>query len=150
MIRDLPHYFNTAADPALAGMDVAGAMAFNREDSMLHMPYGQARFEGIVADPITKAGLDSLVAALHAEGRRFFDEPTAQHELDAVLSINNYHAAYAAVAYYPGLTVPMGYTSAGEPRGLTFFAPSHQEEQLLSLASAYETVAPMRSPAPLP
>ena len=150
MIRDLPHYFNTAADPALAGMDVAGAMAFNREDSMLHMPYGQARFEGIVADPITKSGLDSLVAALHAEGRRFFDEPMTQYELDAVLSINNYHAAYAAVAYYPGLTVPMGYTSAGEPQGLTFFAPSHQEEQLLSLGSAYETVAPMRSPAPLP
>ena len=150
MIRDLPHYFNTAADPALAGVDVAGAMAFNRKDSMLHMPYGQARFEGIVADPITKGGLDSLIAALHAEGRRFFDEPTAQHELDAVLSINNYHAAYAAVAYYPGLTVPMGYTSAGEPRGLTIFAPSHQEERLLSLALAYETVAPMRSPAPLP
>ena len=144
MIRDLPHYFNTAAAPEFAGMDVAGAMAFNRQDSTLHMPYGQARFEGIVADPITEGGLDSLIAALHAEGRRFFDEPMAAHELDAVLSINNYHAAYAAVAYYPGLTVPMGYFANGEPAGLTFFAPSHKEERLLGLAAAYEAATKQR------
>lgn len=144
MIRDLPHYFNTAAAPEFAGMDVAGAMAFNREDSLLHMPYGQARFEGIVADPITEGGLDSLITALHAEGRRFFDEPMTAHDLDAVLSINNYHAAYAAVAYYPGLTVPMGYYANGEPAGLTFFAASHEEERLLGLAAAYEAVTKQR------
>ena len=144
MIRDLPHYFNTAAAPEFAGMDVAGAMAFNRQDSALHMPYGQARFEGIVADPITDGDLDSLIAELHAEGRRFFDEPMAAHELDAVLSINNYHAAYAAVAYYPGLTVPMGYYANGEPAGLTFFAPSHEEERLLGLATAYEAATKQR------
>ena len=144
MIRDLPHYFNTAATPEFAGMDVASAMAFNRQDSTLHMPYGQARFEGIVADPITEGGLDSLIADLHAEGRRFFDEPMAAHELDAVLSINNYHAAYAAVAYYPGLTVPMGYYASGEPAGLTIFAPSHEEERLLGLAAAYEAATKQR------
>jgi len=144
MIRDLPHYFNTASSPEFAGMDVAGAMAFNREDSVLHMPYGQARFEGIVADPITEGGLDSLITALHAEGRRFFDEPMAENDLDAVLSINNYHAAYAAVAYYPGLTVPMGYYANGEPAGLTFFAPSHEEELLLGLAAAYEAATKQR------
>ena len=38
MIRDLPHYFNTAAAPEFVGMDVAGAMAFNREDSTLTCP----------------------------------------------------------------------------------------------------------------
>ncbi len=144
MIRDLPHYFNTVAAPEFAGMDIAGAMAFNRQDSALHMPYGQARFEGIVADSITDGGLDSLIAELHAEGRRFFDEPMAAHELDAVLSINNYHAAYAAVAYYPGLTVPMGYYANGEPAGLTFFAPSHEEERLLGLATAYEAATKQR------
>ena len=144
MIRDLPHYFNTAAAPEFAGMDVAGAMAFNRQDSTLHMPYGQARFEGIVADPITDGGLDSLVAALHAEGKRFFDEPMAAHRLDAIVSINNYHASYAAVAYYPGLTVPMGYYANGEPAGLTFFAPSHEEERLIGLAAAYEAATKQR------
>ena len=144
MIRDLPHYFNTASSPEFAGMDVAGAMAFNREDSVLHMPYGQARFEGIVADPITEGGLDSLITALHSEGRRFFDKPMAENDLDAVLSINNYHAAYAAVAYYPGLTVPMGYYANGEPAGLTFFAPSHEEELLLGLAAAYEAATKQR------
>lgn len=144
MIRDLPHYFSTAAAPQFAGMDVAGAMAFNREDSLLRMPYGQARFEGIVADPITEAGLDSLIAALHAEGRRFFDEPMQANALDAVVSINNYHAAYAALAFYPGLTVPMGYNADGEPAGLTFFATSHEEERLIGLAAAYEAASKQR------
>lgn len=138
MIRDLPHYFQHAAASEFASLDVAGVMAFNRTDSALHMPYGQARFEGIVNDPITAAGLDSLVDALNAEGKRFFDEPMEEHGLDAVLSINNYHAAYAAVAFYPGLTVPMGYYANGEPAGLTFFAPGHEEERLLGLAAAYE------------
>ncbi|MBO75735.1 MAG: amidase [Flavobacteriales bacterium] len=148
MIRDLPHYFNTAAAPEFAGMDVAGAMAFNRRDSGLHMPYGQARFEGIVADPVTNSGLDSLVAMLHEEGRSFFDEPMATHGLDALISVNNYHAAYAAVAYYPGLTVPMGYSAKGEPAGLTFYVPSHEEERLLGLAAAYEAASKQRQ-APL-
>ncbi len=141
MIRDLPHYFNTAAAKEFAGMDIAGAMAFNRQDSVLNMPYGQARFEGIVADPISKGELDSLIQRLHSAGRRFFDEPMEEHSLDAVLSINNYHAAYAAVAYYPGITVPMGYHAKGEPAGLTFFAPSHEEERLLGIAAAYEVTS---------
>mgnify|MGYP001953159742 CR=1 FL=1 len=46
------------------------------------------------------------------------------HNLDGFLSINNYHAAFAAVAEYPALTVPMGYTEEGEPKGLTFNASS--------------------------
>ena len=59
-------------------------------------------------------------------------------ELEGLISINNYHAAYAALAFYPGISVPMGYTAEGEPAGLTLFAPSHHEFELLGWAAGYE------------
>ena len=141
MIRDLPHYFNTAA----RGVGRNGCRrchGLNREQHT-HMPYGQARFEGIVADPITEGRLDSLIAFFMRKVGGF-DEPMTEYDLDAVLSINNYHAANAAVAYYPGLTVPMRYYANGEPAGLTFFAPSHEEERPLGLAAAYEAATKRR------
>ncbi len=66
------------------------------------------------------------------------------HNLDAVLSINNYHAGYAAVAKYPALTVPMGYKDSGEPISLTFIAKPFKEAELLRLGAAYEKAFPKR------
>ena len=63
-----------------------------------------------------------------------------KYNLDAVLTINNYHAAYAAVAFYPCLTVPMGYTDQGEPKNLTFVAESFTEPKLYALGAAYENL----------
>ena len=65
---------------------------------------------------------------------------------DAVLSINNYNAGVAAVAYYPALTVPMGFQDNGAPQNLTFIAPSRQEQQLFLLAAAYEKLTQHRTP----
>ena len=65
-------------------------------------------------------------------------------ELDAILSINNYHAGYAAVAKYPALTVPMGYKPSGEPISLTFIAPAFHESLLLRLGKAFEAVTKAR------
>jgi amidase len=60
------------------------------------------------------------------------------NRLDAILSINNYNAGQAAAAKYPGLTVPMGYTSKGEPKGLTFMAQPYKESDLFSYAKLFE------------
>ncbi|MGB7842526.1 MAG: amidase, partial [Salinimicrobium sp.] len=53
-------------------------------------------------------------------------------------SINNYHAAYAAVAKYPALTVPMGYVETGEPENATFIARPFEEVKLLKMGAAFE------------
>ncbi len=68
------------------------------------------------------------------------------HNLDAILSINNYYAGHAAISFYPCLTVPMGYSTEGEPGSLTFIAPSFSEEKLLALGAAYESVTKHRKP----
>ena len=68
----------------------------------------------------------------------------AEAGLDAVLSINNWSAGYAAVARYPALTVPMGYEKSGQPKGITFIGRPFDEAQLLKIAYAFEQAAKSR------
>ena len=140
----LPNYFNSQANSALFGNDVQSVIDFNQQDSILRMPYGQTRLEGVVAEELTDDELQSLVNRLNHAATSFFNTPIDTHNLDAILSLNNYHAAYAAAAFYPCLTVPMGYTLQGEPKNLTFIAPSFQEQKLYSLGAAFESLTRYR------
>ena len=140
----LPNYFNSQANSTLFGNDVQSIIDFNKQDSILRMPYGQTRLEGVVAEELTDDELQSLVNRLNHAATSFFNTPIDNHNLDAILSLNNYHAAYAAAAFYPCLTVPMGYTLQGEPKNLTFIAPSFQEQKLYSLGAAFESLTRYR------
>ena len=140
----LPNYFNSQANSTLFGNDVQSIIDFNKQDSILRMPYGQTRLEGVVAEELTDDELQSLVNRLNHAATSFFNTPIDTHNLDAILSLNNYHAAYAAAAFYPCLTVPMGYTLQGEPKNLTFIAPSFQEQKLYSLGAAFESITRYR------
>ena len=144
MKTDLPNYFNSQANSTLFGNDVQSVIDFNQQDSVLRMPYGQTRLEGVVAEELTDDELQSLVDRLNHAATSFFNAPIDIHNLDAILSLNNYHAAYAAAAFYPCLTVPMGYTLQGEPKNLTFVAPSFQEQKLYSLGAAFESLTRYR------
>jgi len=101
-------------------------------------PYGQALFLGIIEDSASEKEFSAIKDTLKTNGIRFFEKPMNEHNLDVVLSINNYHAGYAAVAKYPAITVPMGYTSANQPKGLTFIGKPFTEEQLLQFAYIFE------------
>jgi len=144
MKNDLPAYLKTNASANIMITDIASAVAFNKQDTLINVPYGQQLFEGIVNDSTTADAFIDIKRNLEETGRRYFDVSMDTHELDAVLSINNFHAAYAAVAKYPALTVPMGYTDEGEPEGLTFIGKPLSEKLLLQLASKYEAVSKQR------
>jgi amidase len=146
MREDLPAYLQgQIRDTVAVGVrSVADVVAFNRADSLLRVPYGQALLEGILADTTSEEAFEKVRSGLLADGRRFFTEPWEAHRLDAVLSVNNYHAGYAAVARYPALTVPMGYRESGEPTGLTFIGRPFQIPELLRLAHAFEQLGPER------
>jgi Asp-tRNA(Asn)/Glu-tRNA(Gln) amidotransferase A subunit family amidase len=47
----------------------------------------------------------------------------------------------ANLACYPALNVPNGFTAAGTPTHVTFFARPFGEMELLALARAYQDVA---------
>jgi amidase len=84
--------------------------------------------------------------SLRKAGRSYFDEAWDANQLDAILSVNNRHAGYAAVARYPALTVPMGYRESGEPAGLTFISHPFQIPDLIRMAWAFEQLGPFRHP----
>ena len=144
MKNDLPAYLKANASANITITDIPSAVAFNKQDTLIHIPYGQQLFEGIVNDSTTADDFADIKRNLEETGRRYFDVSMDTHKLDAVLSINNFHAAYAAVAKYPALTVPMGYTDEGEPKGLTFIGKPLSEKLLLQLASKYEEVSRRR------
>lgn len=122
---------------------VEDVVKFNSQDSLVRIPYGQARFDGILADSTTQDEFEKIKTDLMAAGRSFF-KIMEEKNLDAVLSINNYHAGYAAVAEYPALTIPMGYKPTGEPENLTFIGKPFTEAQLLRIGKAYEDLTHAR------
>lgn len=144
MKNDLPIYLSTAAGPSVKVKSVQDVIDFNKSDSLKIMPYGQRLFDSIMADPTTEEEFEAIKKTLKSNGRAFFDNPMTIYNLDAVLSINNYHAGYAAIAEYPALTVPMGYIDNGAPKGLTFIAKPLQESLLLKWAYAYEQASKER------
>jgi amidase len=144
MKKDLPEYLQKHANAAVTLKSVEDVMEYNRKDSLRSAPYGQALFEGIVADKGSSEDLERIKDTLSTNGKLFFEEPMNKHNLDGILSINNFHAGYAAVAKYPAITVPMGYQKDGKPRGLTFIARPFQEKSLWQWALAYEQVSKAR------
>lgn len=144
MQKDLPNYIAKKVDATLKIKDVSAIIAFNKKDSAVRMPYGQKLFYGIINDSATAEEFAQIKDTLQRNGREFFDAAIQKNKLDAVLSINNYMGGYAAVAKYPALTVPMGYTKENRPMGLTFIAPTLSEAELLELGYAFEQISKMR------
>lgn len=144
MKEDLPDYLKMHASENIKFKNLEEIMAFNQNDSLKRMPYNQGIFDGIIADATSAEDFLKIKETLKTNGTEFFKKPMNEYNLDAILSINNYHAAYAAVALYPCLTMPMGYKPTGEPIGLTFIGKPFQEAELLQLARGFEKENPVR------
>jgi amidase len=139
MKNDLPQYLKTHTNQEKVKIkNVTDIVSFNLKDAAVRMPYGQNLLEDILNDSTSMDVLDIMKTDLEKKGRTYFDIVMDEHRLHAVLSINNYHASYAAVAKYPALTVPMAYKSSGEPIGLTFIGKPFKEAHLLRMGSAFE------------
>ena len=143
MKHDLPKYLSNNASKTIDTKDVNWVVKFNKKDSLLRAPYGQQLFEGIVKDSTTLAQLEIVKNNLMSEGKKFL-EALETENVDAILSINNYHSGIAAVAKYPTLTVPMGYKESGEPISLTFIGLPFTERKLLELGYVFEQMTKVR------
>ncbi|MDH3381592.1 MAG: amidase family protein [Flavobacteriaceae bacterium] len=144
MKNDLPKYLKNYADKNIEVKSVSDITIFNLQDSIARIPYGQQLFTGIVNDTTSTNSFEKIKHNLHETGRNYFNTPIDMYKLDAVLSINNNHAGFAAVAQYPCLTVPMGYSKQGEPTGITFIAKPFEEKKLLQLGYAFEQLTKVR------
>ncbi|MDT8414806.1 MAG: amidase family protein [Flavobacteriaceae bacterium] len=144
MKNDLPVYLESQASSNILVSSVADVVNFNLQDTLTRIPYGQQLFEGIVADTTSAESFEKIKTHLHQTGIAYFENLMKDNNLDAVLSINNYHAGYAAIAKYPCLTVPMGYKTSGEPVSLTFIGRPFEEQKLLQLGAGFEALTKAR------
>ena len=84
--------------------------------------------------------------ALQDQASDFLDGVFADNNLDALVSLNNRNAGFAALANYPALTIPAGYQENGRPVGVTFFAPSFLEQDLIDIGVQFEQLTKARKP----
>ena len=144
MKNDLAVYLEKYAGKNIDVRTIDDVMDYNLKDTSGHIPYGQKLFEGISNDTTSTEEFEKIKSDLMRNGRKYFEDQMQMHNLDGVVSINNYHAGYAAVAQYPCIAVPMGYKVSGEPVSLTFIARPFEEEQLLMWAFDFEQNSKVR------
>ena len=144
MRRDLVSYIEDYGNTRLEVKDVASIIEFNFLDSIERSPYGQGIFRGILNNPFSDEELYDLRESLLSSGNLYYNQSFEKYELDAVLSINNYGAGYAAAAHNPCLTVPMGFRKNNQPAGLTFIGQSGNEQLLYELGYSYEKISKKR------
>lgn len=146
MKSDLETYFKTYGERQLTLVGIENIMNFNSKDSLTNIPYNQGLFDGIANLNLQEEELDKIRMQLLSQGKKYFDEAFEAEALDVIISMNNYTAGQAALAGYPAITVPMGYDTKGEPKGITFIGKSNTEEKLLAIAHYFETHFPKRVP----
>jgi amidase len=139
MKHDLPAYLSAFASAHGDIKNVSDIMRYNNEDMAIRAPYGQALFNAVITDTTSDMTLNTIKKNLEITGQSFFNDVIRNNQLDLILSVNNHHAAIAAVAKYPCLTLPMGYKDSGEPHGVTLILPSGNEEKLYSFAFTLES-----------
>ena len=149
MKKDLNNYIKKHVNDELKIESVDDIVKFNSDDSLIRSPYGMTRFLGMAKNKILENDHIELKKKLKKNAEKFFLNILKDNQVDAVLSINNYHASYAAAANYPCLTIPMGYKNSGEPQNLTFISTSFNENLLYEVGYAFEKITKKRIPPKL-
>jgi amidase len=163
--RDLNAYLSTRSNVALDRegfpRTLAGLIAFNLAHADVELKwFGQQIFE------ISESGAfdEAAYNAAKPEARRIggpdgIDAALGANNLDALVSptdspawpidlVNGDHFIFgtsspAAIAGYPIVQVPMGFTS-GLPMGISFYASAFSEPKLIELASGFEAATEAR------
>ena len=160
---DLSGYL-AALGPSARVKTLADVIAFNETNKDREMPcFGQELFvKAQDKGPLTdKAYLDALAKNRRLSRKEGLDAVLNEHKLDAIVAptggpawltdcavgdhFSGGSSTPAAVAGYPDITVPCGY-SFEMPVGIAFMGRAWSEPTLLRLAYAYEQATKWRKP----
>jgi amidase len=154
--RDLNAYLATRQGVPIK--DLAGAIQFNLDNADVELAYfGQEFMELAQQEIFTEAQYrQALITGPRLAAEQGIDAALAANRLDALVAPTNSPAwptdlvtgdcfqygssAFAAVAGYPLVTVPMGY-AFDLPLGITFMGTAFSEPVLIRLAAGFEASA---------
>ena len=144
MVRDLALYLEEHSSSQVEIDSVISLKEFNNRDIDLRAPYGQALIDMMTEINLSEEGLEGLRAELQGWGRGILDQLFYENNIEVLVGVNNHQASIAALANYPALTIPMGYSENGQPIGLTFIVPSFQEQLLIDVGVQFEKLIQAR------
>jgi amidase len=152
MVRDLARYLQHYAGTDVVIESLSDLQTFNLAAPDERAPYGQALVDQMVGFETffksdAQAGEGEIARLKHhvvSEVGGYLDTLFSLHNLDALVRINNSGASAGAFANYPALTIPAGYRETGQPVGVTFYAPSFQEQRLIDIGVKLEEAGALR------
>jgi amidase len=144
MVRDLALYLESQAGANVTIDSVKALQSFNSADAATRAPYGQALVDMMAGLNYSADQIENLRMALQDQASDLLAGMFADNNLDVLITLNNRNAGVAALANYPALTIPVGYQENGRPVGITFIAPSFQEQDLIDIGVQFEQLTNAR------
>ena len=126
---------------------LADLIEFNKKHEEKMLKYGQAVLleSETTSGSLTEAAyIEALEFDLYHSTKQGIDFALETYDLDAIVFPSDEGSHLSAKAGYPTIAVPAGYTSDGEPVGITFAGTAYSEPLLIQVAFAFEQITRFR------
>lgn len=124
-------------------------IAFNKHHLERTLKYGQAvllESEETSGTLTEKQYIQALEHDQSMSKEQGIDYALKKYDVRALVFPHDHGSAIAAIAGYPSITVPAGYTAEGEPFGVTFTGTAYSESILIPFAYGFEQATKVRKP----
>ncbi|MEH7253098.1 amidase family protein [Neobacillus niacini] len=145
---DLNAYLNKL-HPSIPVRTLKDLIEFNQQDEEKMLKYGQAvliQSEKTSGSLTEEKYIKVLEFDQYPATHRGIDYALDKYDLDVILFPGDTGSIISAKAGYPTIAVPAGYTSEGEPVGISFAGTAYSEPQLIEAAYAFEQLTWFRKP----
>lgn len=135
--------------PSVKVRNLTQLIAFNKHHLERTLKYGQAvllESEATSGTLTEKQYIQALEHDQYMSKEQGIDYTLNKYDVSALVFPHDHGSAIAAIAGYPSITVPAGYTTEGEPFGITFTGTAYSEATLIPLAYGFEQGTKVRKP----
>jgi amidase len=143
---NLNAYLNSL-HPSIPIRNLTDLIEFNKNNEEKMLRYGQAVLieSDETSGSLTEAAyVEALEFDLYHSKKQGIDFALEKYNLDAILFPGEEGSHISAKAGYPTIAVPSGYTTEGEPVGVTFAGTAYSEPLLIEVAYAFEQMTKFR------
>jgi amidase len=127
---------------------LADVIAFNDENPGRYAPWGQDRLRDCLWSPLSETEARRIARANRQQARAYLQGLLDGEELDVLAGVDSLQSMIYPFAGFPAITVPAG-VAWGTPYAVTFIGRPRADQELLSVAFAYEQESRFRTPPSL-